>query len=223
MPYNVPDMTLIPQTKTMACWYASAQMLIQWRRNEMQMTEVGIIDPSEDKVLAKMRDRDHGISNTALIHMAKKLGLLPIPPMSPTPAALESWLMTYGPLWVNGKTHIVVIAGIRPGDVLVYDPSPINTGTIEWRSLAGWYVGGAVDSRDTGSDVQAVFLHCPRKMAVPPSKEVEIYVVRPGDNLSKIANRYYSDPNLWHFIHAANKSKIPNPNLIHPGQKLVIP
>jgi nucleoid-associated protein YgaU len=223
MAYLVPNMTLIPQAKTMSCWYASAQMLIQWRRNTTQSCEMGIVDPSEDPIIAKMRDHDNGISNPALVHMAKKLGLQAVPPMSPTEGALESWLMTYGPLWVNGKTHIVVIAGIRPGEVFVYDPSPVNVGSTGWRSLAGWYVGNAVDSRDTDASVQAVFLHCPPFSAAPGVAEVDTYTVVKGDSLSKIAVKFYNDQTLWQFIYAANRKKIKNPNLIYPGQVLVIP
>ena len=68
---------------------------------------------------------------------------------------------------MNGKTHIVVIAGIRSGhgrqtEVLVYDPWPLNVGLIQWRTLAGWYVGKAVDARDTSAGVPGVFMHCPR-------------------------------------------------------------
>lgn len=222
MAYTVPGMTLIFQTQRMSCWYASAQMLIQWRRNQMSMTEVGIMDPSEDPIIAQMRNCDHGISNSVIIHLARKLGLEPVPPMSPTESALESWLITYGPLWVNGKTHIVVIAGIQPKEVLVYDPAPVNWGHVDWRPLSGWYAGKDVDSPDVGRDVQALFLHCPRLSPAPKAKP-EIYPVRRGDSLSKIALHYYNDEYLWPFIYAANRSKISNPNLIYPGQRLVIP
>jgi nucleoid-associated protein YgaU len=215
-------MFLIPQTKTMACWYASAQMLIWWRREQVQMCESGIFDPSEDPILKKMQEKDKGVSNSALIHMAQKLGLETIPPMSPSEAGLESWLKQYGPLWVNGNTHIVVIAGIRPGEVLVYDPSPLNTGKVDWRTLAGWYVGGNVDSRDTSDSVEAVFLHCPRVPSSTPRPKVTHTVV-PGDSLWKLAVKYYNDGGLWPFIHAANKSAVKNPNLIRVGQVLTIP
>ena len=49
------------------------------------------------------------------------------------------------------------------------------------------------------------------------------YVVRSGDNLSKIAKQFYGDASKWKRIHAANKDKIPNPDLIHPGLQLTIP
>jgi nucleoid-associated protein YgaU len=49
------------------------------------------------------------------------------------------------------------------------------------------------------------------------------YVVKKGDNLSKIAKQFYGDPGKWKKIHAANSDKIPNPDLIHPGLELTIP
>jgi len=159
--YTVPQMKLIPQTMKMSCWYASAQMLIAWRRNSRQMSESGILDPSEYPVSAALKATDKGISNAQIVQFARALGLKPVPPVSPSEQGIESWLRSYGPLWVNGKTHIVVIAGLRPGEVLVYDPAPVNNGRIEWRSLAGWYIGKSVSARDTGPDVAAVFLHSP--------------------------------------------------------------
>ncbi|MFV0469929.1 MAG: LysM peptidoglycan-binding domain-containing protein [Dysgonomonas sp.] len=49
----------------------------------------------------------------------------------------------------------------------------------------------------------------------------EIYEVKAGDNLSKIASKY---PGMsWQKIFDANKDIISDPNLIYPGQKLRIP
>ncbi|MDR0824741.1 MAG: LysM peptidoglycan-binding domain-containing protein [Prevotella sp.] len=49
----------------------------------------------------------------------------------------------------------------------------------------------------------------------------EVYVVKSGDSLSKIAKNY---PGItWQKIFEANKDQIKDPNLIYPGQKLVIP
>jgi len=49
------------------------------------------------------------------------------------------------------------------------------------------------------------------------------YTVVSGDSLSKIAKRFYGNANRWQEIYEANKSKIKNPDLIQPGQVLVIP
>ena len=55
---------------------------------------------------------------------------------------------------------------------------------------------------------------------VIPGSE-EIYEVKAGDSLSKIASKY---PGMtWQKIFEANKDTIKNPDLIHPGQKIVIP
>ena len=50
------------------------------------------------------------------------------------------------------------------------------------------------------------------------------YVVKSGDSLSRIAKRIYGDAKQWPRIYEANKALIgANPDLIQPGQKLVIP
>lgn len=49
----------------------------------------------------------------------------------------------------------------------------------------------------------------------------EIYTVKSGDNLSKIAKKY---PGLsWKDIYEANTDRIKNPDLIQPGWELKIP
>jgi nucleoid-associated protein YgaU len=49
------------------------------------------------------------------------------------------------------------------------------------------------------------------------------YTVAPGDSLSKIAQHQYGNANLWSKIYEANKDTVKNPDLIHPGQQLIIP
>ena len=60
-----------------------------------------------------------------------------------------------------------------------------------------------------------------------PSREpVErtVYVVRSGDSLSRIAQRHYGEAKQWTRIYEANRDLIGNdPNLIQPGQSLVLP
>lgn len=50
-----------------------------------------------------------------------------------------------------------------------------------------------------------------------------IHVVQPGESLSKIAKVHLDDANRYMDIFNANKSTLKNPDLIHPGQELVIP
>jgi nucleoid-associated protein YgaU len=47
--------------------------------------------------------------------------------------------------------------------------------------------------------------------------------VRSGESLSKIAKHYFGDPMKYKAIFEANRNILDNPDLIHPGQILVIP
>ncbi len=49
------------------------------------------------------------------------------------------------------------------------------------------------------------------------------YVVRPGDTLSGIAQQQLGDASRWPEIFALNRDAISNPDLIFPGQVLVLP
>ena len=49
------------------------------------------------------------------------------------------------------------------------------------------------------------------------------YTVKSGDSLSKIAKAQYEDASQWKRIYEANRDKISNPDLIHPGQEFTIP
>lgn len=62
----------------------------------------------------------------------------------------------------------------------------------------------------------------PRPAAEPI--EGDVYTVRSGDSLSKIAQREYGDPSRWMEIYEANRDVLGNnPNMIYPGQQLTIP
>ncbi len=49
------------------------------------------------------------------------------------------------------------------------------------------------------------------------------YVVKGGDTLSKLAERFYSSVSKWEKIYEANRDTLKNPNYIFIGQKLIIP
>ena len=50
-----------------------------------------------------------------------------------------------------------------------------------------------------------------------------IYEVKPGDSLSKIAKSAYDNAGEYMRIFEANRNILKDPNVIQPGQKLVIP
>jgi len=57
----------------------------------------------------------------------------------------------------------------------------------------------------------------------PPEPEKQFYTVKKGDYLSKIAKQVYGDAKKYPVIFEANKPMLKDPDLIYPGQVLVIP
>ncbi|KVP94961.1 peptidase M23 [Burkholderia ubonensis] len=57
----------------------------------------------------------------------------------------------------------------------------------------------------------------------PDDPEVQYHDVVSGDNLWKIAEKYYGDGTKNTAIFEANKPMLSSPDRIYPGQKLVIP
>jgi nucleoid-associated protein YgaU len=57
----------------------------------------------------------------------------------------------------------------------------------------------------------------------PAAPAIRTYTVVAGDNLSKIAKRFYGDANQWKRIFEANRDIIKDPDRIQPGQTLKIP
>jgi nucleoid-associated protein YgaU len=56
-----------------------------------------------------------------------------------------------------------------------------------------------------------------------PQPESQWHAVVSGDNLSKIAKKFYGDPNKYPVIFEANKPMLSHPDKIYPGQMLRIP
>lgn len=56
-----------------------------------------------------------------------------------------------------------------------------------------------------------------------PKPEAQFHEVVSGDNLSKIAKKFYGDANKYPVIFEANKPMLTHPDKIYPGQKLRIP
>jgi LysM repeat protein len=49
------------------------------------------------------------------------------------------------------------------------------------------------------------------------------WTVKSGDSLSKIAKDVYDNGNMYMKIFEANKDQLKDPNMVKPGQKLVLP
>lgn len=161
----VPGAVHVAQDKDNSCWFASARMLVEWQRRRTGRSDPRVKDPAANPTWLKLYGDDTGITNDRIRSFARDIGLVPVPPMSPRPESVQDWLRRHGPLWVNGKRHITVIAGIRgPADqaeVLVLDPARPLEISGSWRKLREWYVLDGWSGRDTAGGVEAVFLHLP--------------------------------------------------------------
>ena len=69
-------------------------------------------------------------------------------------------------------------------------------------------------------------VYIPKGNFILRPEDYEIYNVKDGDYLAKIAREYYGSATLWGLIYEINKSRLPNewnPNLILPGLELILP
>lgn len=57
----------------------------------------------------------------------------------------------------------------------------------------------------------------------PPRAVVRTYRVKAGDSLSAIARDHLGNLERWHELYAANQDQVADPNLIQPGETLVLP
>jgi nucleoid-associated protein YgaU len=60
----------------------------------------------------------------------------------------------------------------------------------------------------------------PTQPSAPTGRD---YTIKSGDSLSKIAKQFYGNAGEWKKIFEANKDKIKDPDMIFPGQKIIIP
>ncbi len=130
----------------------------------------------------------------------------------------EALLRTYqGAMLENASPDVVNIASVPP---------PIDGATAQPPSTAA----PTSQSSATGTPITQPAVRStpiPSPTLNPPTTTdnsmPRTYVVQPGDTLISIAIKFYGTPTAWTRIYAANASQIPHPNVIQPGQKLVIP
>ena len=81
----------------------------------------------------------------------------------------------------------------------------------------------AVGQPGTASSDQGAVAEPLDEEQAPVEAQQETYRVEAGDSLSAIAQRVYGDAGQYMRIFEANREKLDNPDMIHPGQELVIP
>ena len=85
------------------------------------------------------------------------------------------------------------------------------TTKIDLRKVLSDGGGGSAESTDEGTGGEE-------------ASSGQTYTVKPGDNLWNIAKQFYGSGAMYTKIYEANKDLIGgNPNLIFPGQQLIIP
>lgn len=106
--------------------------------------------------------------------------------------------------------------------VAVDDEKVILTGQVDtWANKNKIIVtAGNVDGISAVEDHLLVITPAPVE---PPEPEKQFYTVKKGDYLSKIAKQVYGDARKYPVIFEANKPMLKDPDLIYPGQVLVIP
>jgi nucleoid-associated protein YgaU len=91
--------------------------------------------------------------------------------------------------------------------------------------VGGWQMFENAILHWDGSNVQLEWRagHEPQKMEAATQSQGQTYTVESGDSLWAIAQKFYGDGSQWQRIYNANRDKISNPDLIHPGEQLQIP
>jgi len=61
------------------------------------------------------------------------------------------------------------------------------------------------------------------KPGVPKIEKPKTYIIKKGDTLLNISERFYGNKSLWRKIYEANKDKLDNPYKLNAGQALTLP
>jgi LysM domain-containing protein len=131
------------------------------------------------------------------------------------------------------------VSQLRPGDVLLNDRDHtamyVGNGQVAQASIDehGHATGGRSGDQTGRETLVRSYYNFPwncvlrfhgTAQPVTPGGHAGEYIVEAGDTLSSIASKLLGDGSKWHDIYNANKGTIgPDPALIKPGMKLIIP
>jgi|SRR3954447_12761688 nucleoid-associated protein YgaU len=132
--------------------------------------------------------------------------------------AVENWMISHG--YDPGKVVAAISNGLY-GSVLPPDQWAIWVTALSHQGAPPENFNAPTQSSPSPGPVIPPPKPPPPKPPPPKPKPMvhTYYIVRPGDNLTKIGKKFHLS---WQTIYNNNRSHIRNPNLIFPGQKLLI-
>jgi nucleoid-associated protein YgaU len=110
---------------------------------------------------------------------------------------------------VDAFQKVVLMAGNIKGVVDVY------TSKLRVKASAGSAETAVATAAEGGAEQQ--------QFVPEGGPEVQYYIIKSGDTLSKIAKNFYGKASDYPRIFEANREVIEDPDLIFPGQKIRIP
>lgn len=115
------------------------------------------------------------------------------------------------------QTGVPVPAPAKAAGAELQAPPPPNpAATVGEQSQAVEAASGAGETAPVARESQA-------PGAAAPGVQGGTHRVERGETLWAIAAMWYSDARLWPRIFRANRERIPNPDLIHPGMQITVP
>lgn len=133
----------------------------------------------------------------------------------------------------DGRFAVTINEGVRPGSYRVrLDEIEANSGKVMARAevpfnvpdkaVTGSVADAAAASRrnETGNGQQLATAGNPSTVVVP---KIATTTVSRGDSLWRLSQNTYGAGTRYAVIYKANKEQIRNPNMIYPGQVLVVP
>ncbi|MBO7654724.1 MAG: LysM peptidoglycan-binding domain-containing protein, partial [Kiritimatiellae bacterium] len=102
------------------------------------------------------------------------------------------------------------------------DPKPVDEKPAEATPAApeGGDVQAPADARET---LNALLGRGSKRETKKSEESMLGYVVQPGDNLFRVAERFYGDTTKWKKIRDANRTRIDPDGRIRAGQSILIP
>jgi LysM repeat protein len=123
-----------------------------------------------------------------------------------------------------------LVAAPQASHALAASAKPV---TVTAHTTAAAKDAATTDAATTGRHTTAATLDsfATRTVTVAAAKQAQhaaaakstYYQVRSGDSLSAIADRYYHSAGDWQYLYHENDKTVSDPNLIYPGQRLLLP